>query len=407
MNYQTKQYGLLTLTRKRLLLCLGGVMLIFLLMLSRMINVNSIGWISGFNHPLEGWDHLLTMLAVGIWAAQLRGQAVWLLPLSFVGVMSLGGLAGTIGISIPSVEIIVLLSGIVFSFLITRKVRFNTKVNVLIVAFFAFFHGYAHGQEISTSASLFSYTLGFMVATLLLHGVGILTARIIVVAFAVVFAGNAYADSMAKMTDAKVSALASGEHYKLDLKYKALKRIDLVIEGQAKTKYEQRFSDNLVPEDSGQLKKSQKLSVTKGQVCSVDLMVNLNRYHQLTREIFQAKLGLNFLEDKKSVVDFSKYYPDINNTPGISYLTNGVGANSPPIIVSTTANFPALPIQSRNTVFEEFALQAPSCIPYPSYTQKQIYSRLLSASRSIYQAAFGGIACRSQNVDLTYREAYG
>ncbi|MGZ5001429.1 MAG: HupE/UreJ family protein, partial [Methylomonas sp.] len=128
----------------------------------QFVSLDSMGWSDGFSHPLMGWDHLLTMLAVGVWAAQLRGQAIWMLPLAFVGVMSLGGLAGAAGLAIPSVEGIILLSCAVFSVLITRKVRFGTRINVLIVAFFAFFHGFAHGHEISASASLISYTLGFM-----------------------------------------------------------------------------------------------------------------------------------------------------------------------------------------------------------------------------------------------------
>lgn len=135
---------------------------------------------SGFLHPLDGWDHIVTMLGVGIWAAQLRGKAIWLLPITFVGVMSLGGISGAVKyLAVPSAEILIILSCLVFSILIIRKVRFNIKINVLIVAFFAFFHGYAHGQEISASASLISYTAGFILATLMLHGVGILAAKII------------------------------------------------------------------------------------------------------------------------------------------------------------------------------------------------------------------------------------
>jgi urease accessory protein len=140
---------------------------------------------SGFSHPLEGWDHIVTMLGVGIWAAQLRGKAIWLLPTTFVGVMSLGGISGAAKyLAVPSAEILIILSCLVFSILIIRKVRFDIKVNVLIVAFFAFFHGYAHGQEISASASLISYTLGFMIATLLLHGAGILMAKVILLSIA-------------------------------------------------------------------------------------------------------------------------------------------------------------------------------------------------------------------------------
>lgn len=137
---------------------------------------------SGFSHPLEGWDHLVTMLAVGIWAAQLRGKAIWLLPLTFVSVMSLGGISGAAKyLAVPSAEVLIVLSSLVFSFLIIQKIRFDTKINVLIVAFFAFFHGYAHGQEISASASLISYTVGFMIATLLLHGAGILVAKLLLI----------------------------------------------------------------------------------------------------------------------------------------------------------------------------------------------------------------------------------
>jgi len=140
---------------------------------------------SGFSHPLEGWDHIVTMLGVGIWAAQLRGKAIWLLPTTFVGVMSLGGISGAAQyLAVPSAEILIVLSCLVFSVLIIRKVRFDTRINVLIVAFFAFFHGYAHGAEISTSASLISYTLGFMIATLLLHGAGILMAKVILLSIA-------------------------------------------------------------------------------------------------------------------------------------------------------------------------------------------------------------------------------
>ena len=146
----------------------------------RLTDTTIIDLTSGFSHPLEGWDHIVTMLGVGIWAAQLRGKAIWLLPTTFVGVMSLGGISGAAKyLAVPSAEILIALSCVVFSILIIRKIRFTTQINVLIVAFFAFFHGYAHGAEISTSASLISYTFGFMFATLLLHGAGILVAKII------------------------------------------------------------------------------------------------------------------------------------------------------------------------------------------------------------------------------------
>jgi len=179
--------------RQRLMLALGVVLVLGVVLFNSLAAVDINGWSSGFTHPLHGGDHFLTMLAVGIWAAQLRGKAIWLLPLTFVGVMSLGGLAGAAGLFIPSAELIILLSGLVFSVFIVRKIRFSSQTNVIIVAFFAFFHGFAHGQEISTSASLISYTLGFMVATLLLHGAGILIVRLLVVIVALFVSQLAYA----------------------------------------------------------------------------------------------------------------------------------------------------------------------------------------------------------------------
>lgn len=153
------------------------------------------GWADGFNHPLHGWDHLLAMLAVGIWAAQLRERKIWQLPLAFVGVMSLGGFAGLTDFYVPGVETMIPVSVLVFGVLIVRKIRFRTPIGLLIVGFFAFFHGYAHGQEMSVADSLLSFTLGFMLATLLLHGAGIVTARLAVFAFAFFLDGNVHAQT--------------------------------------------------------------------------------------------------------------------------------------------------------------------------------------------------------------------
>jgi hydrogenase/urease accessory protein HupE len=149
-------------------------------------------WISGFNHPFQGLDHIVTMIAVGIWAAQLRGHAVLMLPLTFVSVMALGGLTGAAS-HLPSAELIVILSGLVISVFIARKIQFSARINLLIVAFFAFFHGFVHGQEISASASLVSYTVGFIIATALLHGVGIFASRLMAFSFAFFIGGNAFA----------------------------------------------------------------------------------------------------------------------------------------------------------------------------------------------------------------------
>jgi hydrogenase/urease accessory protein HupE len=191
-------------TRFRVLL--GFVLLLMVVGFNYLLNaVDSGGWSSGFTHPLHGGDHFLAMLAVGVWAAQLRGKAIWLLPVTFVGVMSLGGIAGAAGLSIAGAEIIILLSCLVFALLVIRKIRFSNHINVIIVAFFAFFHGFAHGQEISTSASLISYTFGFMLATLLLHGAGILIVRLLVVVVALFISHLAYAQASANDGFSQVS----------------------------------------------------------------------------------------------------------------------------------------------------------------------------------------------------------
>jgi hydrogenase/urease accessory protein HupE len=133
----------------------------------------------GFSHPLLGWDHLLAMLAVGIWAAQQRGRTTWAIPLAFVGVMSLGGWAGAQQLPIPAVEPLISLSVLVFGVLIGVRARFRTAAGVLIAGFFAFFHGFAHGSELPAGVSFVSFGVGFAGATLLLHGLGWLLARLL------------------------------------------------------------------------------------------------------------------------------------------------------------------------------------------------------------------------------------
>ncbi len=155
------------------------------------------GWHDGFYHPLLGWDHLLTMLAVGMWAAQLRGQSVWQLPIAFVGMMSLGGLAGVAGMDVPGAEWIILLSVAVFGVLVAGRIRLRTTIGIVIAIFFGFFHGFAHGQEMPASISLASFAMGFMMATLLLHGAGILTVRLLTLAMAFFLGSNAYAQQTA------------------------------------------------------------------------------------------------------------------------------------------------------------------------------------------------------------------
>lgn len=136
------------------------------------------GILSGFLHPLLGLDHLLAMLAVGILSAQIGGRALWTVPATFVGTMGIGALLGIAGVAMPFVEY-----GITFSVLILGiAILFGNSipewVALLVVAFFALFHGNAHGTEIpeitNTVGLLVAYIVGFLVATAGLHVVGAL-----------------------------------------------------------------------------------------------------------------------------------------------------------------------------------------------------------------------------------------
>ncbi len=133
------------------------------------------------------------MIAVGLWAAQQRGRAVWLMPLTFVGVMTLGGIAGVTGIVLPGVELAILVSVAVFGVLVVRRIHFQVGPAILLVGFFAFFHGYAHGAEMPGSASMVTFGLGFILATLLLHALGLVTARLAATILACLVGSSAFA----------------------------------------------------------------------------------------------------------------------------------------------------------------------------------------------------------------------
>jgi urease accessory protein len=127
----------------------------------------------GFSHPISGLDHLLAMLAVGFWASQLGGRARWQVPAAFLGVMLLGGVLGTAGISIPAVERGILVSVLVLGVLIAAAVRLPAAGRMTIVATFALFHGVAHGAEVPSNGTALGYVAGFTIATALLLLVGL------------------------------------------------------------------------------------------------------------------------------------------------------------------------------------------------------------------------------------------
>jgi urease accessory protein len=131
------------------------------------------GFISGFLHPIAGWDHVVAMVAVGLWGAFLGRPAVWLLPVVFPMVMAFGGALGVVGVPLPGVEIGIAMSAIVLGAMVASAARPPLWVAALIVAVFAIFHGHAHGTELPQSASPIAYSLGFVMATGCLHAAGI------------------------------------------------------------------------------------------------------------------------------------------------------------------------------------------------------------------------------------------
>ncbi|NJK90892.1 MAG: HupE/UreJ family protein [Blastochloris sp.] len=127
----------------------------------------------GVAHPLTGWDHLLAMVAVGLWAVALGGRARWVLPLGFVGFMLVGGLLGMQGLGLPLVERGIQLSVLVLGLALALALRPHGMLSLMLVAGFALFHGQAHGAEMPQMANAGLYFLGFALATTLLHGLGL------------------------------------------------------------------------------------------------------------------------------------------------------------------------------------------------------------------------------------------
>jgi urease accessory protein len=131
------------------------------------------GFVSGFKHPLTGLDHIVAMVAVGLWGAFLGPPAMWALPVVFPVVMALGGALGVLGVPLPAVETGIALSGIVLGLMVAFKARPPLWIAGIIVGFFAIFHGHAHGTELPASANALTYSVGFVIATGLLHLSGI------------------------------------------------------------------------------------------------------------------------------------------------------------------------------------------------------------------------------------------
>jgi urease accessory protein len=136
-----------------------------------------VGSTSGFGHglwhPLGGIDHVLAMVAVGMFAVNLGGRALWAVPLTFVSLMAFGGLLGAEHVAVPYVEVGIALSVVVLGLLVALQVQWPVAAAMALVGVFALFHGHVHGEEMPIAASGAAYAAGFMMATALLHIVGI------------------------------------------------------------------------------------------------------------------------------------------------------------------------------------------------------------------------------------------
>ena len=132
------------------------------------------GFISGYIHPLLGWDHVAAMVAVGIWGAFLGRRAIWILPIVFPFIMVIGGILGMVGVPVPFIVPGIALSSIIIGLAIAFKWRAPLWIASIIVGSFAIYHGYAHGQNLPAASNPIAFALGFVLGSGTLHLIGIL-----------------------------------------------------------------------------------------------------------------------------------------------------------------------------------------------------------------------------------------
>ena len=136
------------------------------------------GLVTGLKHPVSGMDHVLAMISVGLWGAQLGVPAIWVLPIAFPMVMAFGGMIGLMGIPLPGIEAGIAVSACVLGTMVFMEARPPLWVATLLVGFFAIFHGHAHGTELPAGSNGLLYSLGFVVATGALHASGIVVGLV-------------------------------------------------------------------------------------------------------------------------------------------------------------------------------------------------------------------------------------
>jgi urease accessory protein len=134
---------------------------------------DAVGFLTGFRHPISGADHVLAMVAVGLWGAQLGSPAIWLLPVAFPVVMAFGGMLGLVGVPLPGIEFGIAASAIALGAAVMFEWKPPLALAAALVGVFAIFHGHAHGTELPPGQSALLYSMGFVIATGCLHAVGI------------------------------------------------------------------------------------------------------------------------------------------------------------------------------------------------------------------------------------------
>ena len=127
------------------------------------------GFISGYIHPLLGWDHVAAMVAVGIWGAFLGHRAIWILPIVFPFIMVIGGILGMVGVPVPFIVPGIALSSIIIGLAIAFKWQAPLWIASIIVGSFAIYHGYAHGQNLPAASNPIAFALGFVLGLSLIH----------------------------------------------------------------------------------------------------------------------------------------------------------------------------------------------------------------------------------------------
>ena len=158
---------------RRVALSILGIVF-FLPAVSHAHTVGGGGFIAGLTHPVLGFDHLLALLSVGILSAQMGGQAIWRVPLTFVLVMLGGGILGINGVPLFSVELGIALSVLALGVAIALEKKLSSLLAMIFVGFFAIFHGHAHGTEMPSLSKPLFYACGFVLGTAGIHVAGVL-----------------------------------------------------------------------------------------------------------------------------------------------------------------------------------------------------------------------------------------